>query len=116
MLIQALSSEAKRFSVLWPLISDLWPLGGLLFPVELRPNTQHDVAEEEGIQRDERNVAAEVEGQHQSQHVEQESAGFFTFQILAGQDRHRPPVESPPLIPTDLNAISYLSATKYQST
>jgi hypothetical protein len=39
------------------------PLRGLLFPVDLRPNTQHDVAEEEGVERDQRDVAAEVEGE-----------------------------------------------------
>jgi len=32
----------------------------LLFPVDLRPNSEHDVAEEEGVEGD---VAAEVEGE-----------------------------------------------------
>ncbi len=37
------------------------PLRGLLFAVDLRPDGQHDVAEEEGVERDQRDVAAEVE-------------------------------------------------------
>jgi hypothetical protein len=35
----------------------------LLFAVELRPDGEHDVAEEERVERNERNVAAEVEGE-----------------------------------------------------
>jgi hypothetical protein len=31
--------------------------------VELRPDGEHDVAEEEGVERDQRDVAPEVEGE-----------------------------------------------------
>jgi hypothetical protein len=65
-----------------------WPLCGLLFPVDLRPNSQHDVAEEEGVEGDQRDVAAEVEGEDDADEEEEHAAGFFAFEVLSRQDRH----------------------------
>jgi hypothetical protein len=87
MIIQSLSSDAKRFPVLWSLISDLWPLRALLFPMNLGPNSQHDVAEEEGVEGDERDVAAEVEGEDDADEEEQHAARLFPIEVLSRQDR-----------------------------
>ena len=42
--------------------------------MNLRPHTQHDVAEEEWVERDERDVAAEVEGEHAADEEEEHPA------------------------------------------
>ena len=49
----------------------------LLLPVDLRPDGQHHIAEYKGIQRDEGDVAAEVEGEHAADEEEEHAAGFL---------------------------------------
>lgn len=48
---------------------------------------KHDKSKEKRIECDQRDVAAEVEGQHHANHVEQQSACLLTFQVLTRQDR-----------------------------
>jgi len=59
----------------------------LLLPVDLRPDGEHHIAEHKGIQRDEGDVAAEVEGEHAADEEEEHAAGFFAFEVLPGEDR-----------------------------
>ena len=59
----------------------------LLLPVDLRPDGEHHIAEEEGIQGDEGDVAAEVEGEHAADEEEQHAAGLVPLQVLPGEDR-----------------------------
>ncbi len=56
--------------------------------MNLGPNTQHDVAEEEGVEGDQRDVAAEVEGEDDADEEEEHSPRFFPFEVLSRQDRH----------------------------
>jgi hypothetical protein len=65
----------------------------LLLAVDLSPHRQHHIAEHKGIQGDEGDVAAEVEGEHAADEEEEHSARLFAFEVLPGEDRHRSPVE-----------------------
>ncbi len=56
--------------------------------MDLRPNSEHDVAEEEGVEGDEGDVAAEVEGEDDADEEEKHAARFFPFEVLSRQDRH----------------------------
>jgi hypothetical protein len=53
------------------------------FAVDLRPDGEHDVAEEEGVEGDQRDVAAEVEGEDDADEEEEHAAGFLAFEVLA---------------------------------
>ena len=50
--------------------------------MELRPDGPHDVAEEEGVEGEKSNVAAEVEGEHQAS-----SSNMFNPACLASLSR-----------------------------
>ena len=58
--------------------------GGLFFAVDLGPDGQHYIAEYKGIQRDEGDVAAEVEGEHAADEEEEHAAGLVPLQVLPG--------------------------------
>jgi len=62
--------------------------GGLLLAVDLRPDGEHHIAEYERIERDEGDVAAEVEGEHAADEEEEHAAGLVPLQVLLGEDRH----------------------------
>jgi len=62
--------------------------GRLLLPVDLGPDGQHHIAEHERIQRDEGDVAAEVEGEHAADEEEEHAARLVPLQVLPGEDRH----------------------------
>jgi hypothetical protein len=49
----------------------------LLLAVDLGPDGEHDVAEHKRIERDEGDVAAEVEGEHAADEEEEHAAGFL---------------------------------------
>jgi hypothetical protein len=59
--------------------------------VDLRPDGEHDVAEEEGVEGDQRDVAAEAEGEDDADEEEEHAGGFFAFEVLSRQDRHHRP-------------------------
>ena len=61
--------------------------GGLLLAVDLRPDGEHHIAEYERIERDEGDVAAEVEGEHAADEEEEHAAGLVPLQVLPGEDR-----------------------------
>ena len=59
----------------------------LFLAVDLRPDGQHHIAEHKRIERDEGDVAAEVEGEHAADEEEEHAAGLVPLQVLPGEDR-----------------------------
>jgi hypothetical protein len=63
----------------------------LLLAVDLGPDGEHDVAEDKRIQRDEGDVAAEVEVEHAADEEEEHAAGF----LIHWFSQPVPPLELP---------------------
>ena len=59
----------------------------LPFPSCSGEHHKHYKSKEKRIERDQGDVAAEVEGQHHAHHLEQQSTCFLTLRVLSRQDR-----------------------------
>ena len=61
--------------------------GRLLLPVNLSPDGEHHIAEYKGIQRNEGDVAAEVEGEHAADEEKEHATRLVPLQVMPRQDR-----------------------------